>query len=222
MQRESFRTPVTLTGRWVRLVPLAPSHAKALRVAARDPEVRRYLLNGPGETHEEMDALIALLLERQKAGTDLPFTTVLRADDRPVGMTRFHHIDRDNLSVEVGGTWLDSALWRTPVNTESKFLLFRYAFETEKVHRVCLRTDLRNERSQRAIARLGAVREAVFRDDRLLPDGSFRTSVAYGVLASEWPRVRSGLETMLAHDWNPPELLGLAPNSGHPTTDAKR
>jgi RimJ/RimL family protein N-acetyltransferase len=169
-----------------------------------------------------MDALIALLLERQKAGTDLPFTTVLRADDRPVGMTRFLHIDRTNLSVEVGGTWLDSALWRTPVNTESKFLLFRYAFETEKVHRVSLRTDLRNERSQRAIARLGAVREAVFRDDRLLADGSFRSSVAYGILASEWPRVRSGLEGMLAHEWNPAELRGPTAARGNPAKDPER
>ena len=219
---ESFRTPVTLTGRWVRLVPLAPGHGRPLRAAAQDPEVRQYLINGPGETQEEMDALIALLLERQKAGTDLPFTTVLRADDRPVGMTRFLHIDRANRSVEVGGTWLDSALWRTPVNTESKFLLFRYAFETEKVHRVSLRTDLRNERSQRAIARLGAVREAVFRDDRLLSDGSFRSSVAYGILASEWPGVRSGLEAMLAHDWDPPELRGAAPRSAAPAPDPKR
>ncbi len=219
---ESFRAPVTLTGRWVRLVPLAPSHAKPLRAAAQDPEVRRYLIHGPGETQEEMDALIALLLERQKAGTDLPFTTVLRADDRPVGMTRFLHIDRTNLSVEVGGTWLDSALWRTPVNTESKFLLFRYAFETEKVHRVSLRTDLRNERSQRAIARLGAVREAVFRDDRLLADGSFRSSVASGVLASEWPRVRSGLEGMLAHEWNPPELRGSTAARENPAKDPVR
>ncbi|HEY1198398.1 MAG TPA: GNAT family protein [Thermoplasmata archaeon] len=219
---ESFRTPVTLTGRWIRLVPLARSHATALRAAAQDPEIGKYLIHGPGETQEEIESLISLLLERQKAGTDLPFTTVLRADGRPVGMTRYLHVDRTNLSVEVGGTWLDSALWRTPVNTESKFLLFRHAFETEKVHRVSLRTDLRNERAQRAIARLGAVREAVFRDDRLLADGSFRSSVVYGILASEWPRVRDGLETMLAHDWNPPELRGPTTPPGDPATDPKR
>jgi RimJ/RimL family protein N-acetyltransferase len=219
---ENFQTPVTLTGRWIRLVPLAPSHATALRAAAQDPEICRYLVPGPGETQEEMDALISLLLERQKAGTDLPFTTVLRANGRPVGMTRFHHVDRANRSVEVGGTWLDSALWRTPVNTESKFLLFRHAFETEKVHRVSLRADLRDERTQRAIARLGAVREAVFRDDRLRPDGSFHSSVVYGILASEWPSVRGGLETMLAHDWNPPELTGLTGKPEGSATDPKR
>lgn len=204
---EGFRAPVTLTGRWVRLVPLSFSHAAALREAAQDPEVRRHLLHGPGETLDEMRALISYRLERQKAGTDLPFTTVLRADDRPIGMTNFLNIDPTNGSVEVGGTWLDSAVWRTPVNTESKYLLFRYAFETGKVHRVTLQTDLQNERAQRAIERLGAVREATFRDDKLRPDGSYRSSVYYGILISEWPHVRDRLETLLAREWKgPPEI----------------
>jgi len=207
---EGFEPPVTLTGRWVRLVPLSLEHAPALRVAARDPEVRRFLLHGPGETLEELRATIAYRLEQQKAGTDLPFTTVLRAGDRPVGMTGFLRIDRANGSVEVGGTWLDSALWRTPVNTESKYLLFRYAFETGKAHRITLQTDVRNERSQRAIARLGAVREATFRDDKLRPDGTYRSSVYFGVLTSEWPRVRDHLESMLAREWKtPPEITPL-------------
>ena len=209
---EGFRPPVTLTGHWVRLVPLSLDHARALREAARDPEVRRYLLHGPGETLDEMRALIAYRLEQQRIGVDLPFTTVARATERPVGMTGFIHIDRTNRSVEVGGTWFDSAVWRTPLNTESKYLLFRYAFETGGVHRVWLQTDLRNERAQRAIARVGATREATFREDKLRADGSYRTSVYYGIVVSEWPRVRDSLESMLAREWRtPPEN---APASG--------
>jgi len=214
---ESSWGPVTLTGRWVRLVPLALGHAKALRSAARDPEVRRYLLNSPGDTFAEMESLIRLRLDQQKIGKGLPFATVLRSDDRPVGMTGFLHIDRYNHSVEVGGTWLDSALWRTPANTESKYLLFRHAFDTEKVHRLYLQTDLRNERAQTAIARLGAVREAVLRDDKLRPDGSFRTSVYYGVVAAEWPRVRENLERMLAREWGRPSSESPGP-AGRPVS----
>ena len=207
---EGFQPPVTLTGRWVRLVPLSIDHAPALRGAARDPEVRRHLLHGPGETLDEMRALIDYRLEQQRLGVDLPFATVHRATDRPVGMTGFIHIDRTNQSVEVGGTWLDSAVWRTPLNTESKYLLFRYAFETGQVHRVWLQTDLRNGRAQRAIARVGATREATFRDDKLRPDGTYRSSVYFGVLTSEWPRVRDHLESMLAREWKtPPEITPL-------------
>jgi len=159
------------------------------------------MLNGPGSTLEEMEALIALLLHRQAEGTDLAFTTVRVDDGRPVGMTRFLHIDRENDSVEVGGTWLDRHCWRTPFNTESKYLMLRHAFDVEQAHRVCLQTDRRNERSQRAIHRLGAVREAELREDRILPSGAFRTSVIYSILAREWPAVKRGLEQQLARPW---------------------
>jgi N-acetyltransferase len=213
----SFRTPVTLTGRWVCLAPLEPSYASPLRVAARDPEVRRHLWNGPGETLDEMRAHIELRLEGQRDGSVLPFVTLLRAANRPIGMTCYLHIDRENHSVEIGGTWLDSYYWRTPVNTESKFLLLRHAFEVEKVHRVSLQTDLLNERSQRAIARLGAVREAAFRDDRLRPDGTYRTSVVFGIIASEWPKVKHGLESMLAREWNSPLDPSVPPSVPQPT-----
>jgi len=203
MRSESFRSPLTLEGRLVRLVPLEPAHALALRRAGNDPEVGRYLLNGPGTTRADIEALIDLLLQRQSEGTDLAFTTTRASDGLPIGMTRFLHIDRANEAVEIGGTWLDRRYWRTPFNTESKYLLLRHAFEREEVHRVYLQTDLRNERAQRAIERLGAVREAVLREDRLLADGRYRSSVFYSVLRNEWTRVKRDLESKLARPWAP-------------------
>jgi len=203
MNEIGFRTPLTLGGKYVELVPLSPAHRVPLHFAARDPEVRRYLRNGPGATLEELDARIAWLLARQADGTDLPFTILALPERRPIGMTRYLRIDREDRSVEVGGTWLDSAHWRSPLNTESKYLLFRHAFEVEHVHRLQLQTDLRNERSQRAIERLGARREAVHRDDVLLPEGIYRTSVVYSVLEDEWPTVKRRLEEFLARPWSP-------------------
>lgn len=195
-----FPTGLTLTGRHVALVPVEPSHAAALHHAARDPEVGRYLRHGPGATVESTASLIEWQLAAQRAGTDLPFTVLALPERTPIGMTRYLAIDRENRSVEVGGTWIDSALWRTATNTESKYLLLRHAFEREAVHRVQFQTDLRNERSQRAIERLGAVREAVLRDDVILPDGHLRSSVYYSVLTSEWPAVKQRLESFLARD----------------------
>ena len=206
MGPKSFRRPITLTGRYVELVPLKKAHRDAVRVAARDPQVGRYLRHGPGRSLEEMDGLIDELLRAQAEGTDLPFTTCVLPERRPVGMTRYLRIDRANQWVEIGGTWLDSAFWRTPVNTESKYLLLRHAFEGEGAHRVQFQTDLRNERSQRAIARIGAVREGVLREDVVLPDGYVRSSVYYSVLGSEWPGVKQRLETFLARPWDPPKL----------------
>ncbi len=210
MRPEAFRAPLTLSGRWVELVPLAPTHVDALWPSARRPEVLRYLRVGVPKAPADLERVVEGMLAAQKAGTDLPFTTVFRPAGRPIGMTRFLRIDRTNDWVEIGGTWLDPTFWRTPVNTEAKLLMLRYAFEVAMVHRVQLQTDGRNERSQTAIARLGAVREGVLRDDVVLPDGYRRSSVYFSVLAPEWPAVRARLETMLARPWSPPPDLGPA------------
>jgi len=204
MHAERLVPPVTLTGRYVELVPLAPAHAAGLLHAARDPEVGRFLVAPVGPTLAEAEGLVRLLLARQAAGSDLPFATCLRADGRLVGMSRYLHIDPENDSVEIGGTFVDSTLWRSPINTDAKLAMLRYAFETADAHRVSLQTDLRNTRSQAAIARLGAVREGVHREDRHLTSGYYRSSVVFSILAAEWPGVRRRLETALERPWSPP------------------
>jgi len=201
---EGFRSPVRLTGRFVELVPLSPEHATELAWAFRDPAVTQFLRGRYGRTVEDYEELIRDLLAKRAAGTDLPFATTLRTSGRPIGITRFLRIDRPSREVEIGGTVLDSTYWRTPVNTEAKWLLLRYAFETEGMHRVQFQTDLRNTRSQRAIERLGAQPEAHLRDDVLLWDNTFRTSVYYSILDREWPAVRARLETSLARPWISP------------------
>ncbi|HYA11004.1 MAG TPA: GNAT family protein [Thermoplasmata archaeon] len=201
MHPERFRPPLTLRGRHVELVPLERSHAPGLLHAARDPAVSQFLVYPVGPSLAEVERLVTALLERQAAGTDLAFATRLREDGTVVGMTRFLHIDAENDSVEIGGTFLDSAYWRTPLNTDAKLTMLRYAFEPAAVHRVWLQTDLRNARSQAAIARLGASREGVHREDRRLPNGYYRSSVVYSVLASEWPAVAARLEGALQRPW---------------------
>ncbi|HTP53696.1 MAG TPA: GNAT family protein [Thermoplasmata archaeon] len=200
MREESFRPPVTLRGIRVRLVPLSLDYRDALVHAARDPEMGRFLSRPPGQTADSVGRYIGEILQHRDEGTELPFVVLLGPDDRVVGASRYLNIERENDSVELG-TWIDSSLWRSPVNTEVKFLLLRYAFEEQGAHRVVLQTDLRNERSQRAIARLGAVREGVMREDRVVHDGYRRSSVVYSILADEWPGVRRRLERSLARPW---------------------
>ena len=199
-----FREPISLDGEHIRLVPLLRSHAESLASAGRDPEIWQFMRVGNCGTPEAMGRMIDLLLERQAAGVDLPFTVVLRPDDRPVGMTRYLDIDRPNRNVEVGGTWYSRDLWRTAVNSESKLLMLGHAFEAEGCERVQLKTDLRNLRSQRAIERLGAVREGVLRQHIVLPEGKLRDSVVYSVLRPEWPAVRARLKSALERPWSPP------------------
>jgi len=200
-----FRPPVTLRGRWVDAVPLDRSHIPGLAEAGRDPEVWRLLRIGPGRTVEEMTALVDQFLSLQERGELLPLTARWRSSSRPIGIIRYLDIDRPNHAVELG-TWIGRPWWRTPANTELKLLTLRHAFEVEGAHRVQLKTDARNERSARAIERLGAVREGALRDHTRLPDGTLRTSIYFSILRAEWPSVEARLEQAVARPWDGPAL----------------
>jgi N-acetyltransferase len=186
-------TPVTLTGNVVRLIPLEADQASELAQAGSDPHIWTYMRYGQVTTIQKMSGLIDYLLEQQAHGTDLPFTVQHVASGRLAGMTRFMNFESANRALEIGGTWYASDFQRTGVNTECKFLLMQYAFETLGIIRVQFKADLRNERSQRAIERIGAVKEGVLRNNMILPDSFVRSSVIYSVLAAEWPAVKQHL-----------------------------
>lgn len=196
-----LRPPVVLSGRYLRLTPMQAEDADALAAAGADPEIWRFFRAGNLAEPARMRTAIAELLQRQARGTDLLFTIRRQSDGRPVGATRFLEIDRSHDSAEIGGSWLSRPLWRSPFNTEAKRLLLGHAFDSAGLHRVFLKTDLRNTRSQRAIERLGAVREGVWREHLVLPDGWRRSSVYYSILAPEWPAVRARLDALLARPW---------------------
>ena len=189
--------PLTLTGQVVRLEPLALEHVPGLAQAGRDPGIWQFMRYGVVDSEDKMRDLVHYLLRQQAKGTDLPFTVFHIAGGLPVGMTRYMDIRPADRALEIGGTWYAPAYQRTAVNTECKYLLLRHAFETLGCIRVQLKTDLRNERSQRAIERLGAVREGVLRDHMILPDGTKRSSVYYSILAAEWPAVKARLKEFL-------------------------
>ena len=109
--------------------------------------------------------------------------------------------------MHLGWTGYAPAVWSTGVNPAAKFALLRHAFEDCGMRRVKLQTDTLNARSQAAIARLGAVKEGVLRQHTRRADGTWRDTVAFSILAGEWPVVRAALEVRVAADsrrgWQP-------------------
>lgn len=187
-------SPITLSGYVVRLEPLSLDHAPELAVAGNDPNIWRYMLYGAVINEETMRSWIEDLLNRQAKGTDLPFAVIHQASGRAIGATRYLEIRPEHRGLEIGGTWYAVEYQRTGVNTECKYLLLRNAFENLGCIRVQLKTDSRNERSQRAIERLGAVKEGVLRNHMITPEGVYRHSVYYSILDSEWEAVKERLE----------------------------
>jgi len=199
------RTPLILEADHVRLEPLSMAHAPGLLAVAQDEEVWRWLYVAPPQDLEEMRAWISGALEAQAGGRELPFVVIERVSGRAIGTTRYLDIVPEHRQLEIGWTWYGRAHWRTAVNTECKYLLLQHAFESLSCIRVQLRTDLRNERSQRAIERLGAIREGVLRKHRIVPkDGYHRSSVCYSIIDDEWPAVKTRLESMLTRHASTP------------------
>jgi RimJ/RimL family protein N-acetyltransferase len=194
--------PVTLFGQYVRLEPLSLSHFDRLWAIGQDVELWKwtpYQINTPDKMH----GYIRAALDAQAIGTALPFVTIWQATNEIVGSTRFGNIDAPNHRVEIGWTWIDRRWQRTPVNTEAKFLMLHHAFETWHCIRVEIKTDQMNEKSQRAIERLGAQREGIFRHHMIVEGGRLRNTVYYSIIDDEWPQVKVHLRSQLARPWSP-------------------
>jgi RimJ/RimL family protein N-acetyltransferase len=177
----------------VRLEPLSLAHVSDLTLAGQDENIWRYMLYGIVRNEDDMRRWVEDILNRQRRGTDLPFAVVYLENGRAIGATRYLDIRPEHRGLEIGGTWYGLAYQRTAVNTESKYLLLQHAFETLGCIRVQFKTDQRNERSQRALERIGAVREGIARNHMLLEDGTIRNSVYYSIVDSEWPEVKGKL-----------------------------
>ena len=194
--------PVTLEGRYVRLVPLTPAHAAPLWEVGQEAELWRWTWSGVA-SEEEMRGYVDEALRLQAAGTSLPFATTEAATGRVIGSTRFGNADAAHRRVEIGWSWVARPWRRSPVNTEAKYLMLRHAFETLGCQRVEMKTDALNDRSRAAMLRIGARFEGIFRKHGITADGRVRDTAWFSIVDDEWPAVRAGLEAMLARPYPP-------------------
>jgi RimJ/RimL family protein N-acetyltransferase len=189
--------PVVLTGNYVLLEPMTEAHIPALAEIGVGQTFWDFMVYGNMNTVDDMRNWVVDILTRAEKGTDLPFVAIQLESGHVAGATRYLNIMPDDRGLEIGGTWYGPEFQRTLVNTECKYLLLCHAFETLGCIRVQLKTDLRNERSQKAIERIGAVKEGVLRNHMILPDGHYRHSVFYSILDTEWGEVKKRLEELM-------------------------
>lgn len=194
--KEMIVEPVTLSGEVVQLEPMRSEHAPMLADVGVDAELWRWIPD-PVHTRDDMLAYVSAALDQQSRSLSLPFTIVERASGKTIGSTRYANIERLHHRVEIGWTWIAAPWQRTAVNTECKYLLLRHAFETLGCIRVELKTDSLNEKSRKAIARIGAREEGIFRNHMITSTGRIRHSVYFSLIDSEWPQVKARLEEKL-------------------------
>ncbi len=182
--------PAVLNGKHIRLEPLEPQHYAAL-YDALEPEIFGLMPQDP--TRNKTKTLAEFVAQLEWPSTRMPFVVILQESGEIVGSSSFFATDLANKGVEIGGTWYKKSVQGTFVNPESKYLLLELAFEVWNVLRVQLKTHHLNLQSQRAIEKLGAIREGILRNHMIYEDGSLRHSVMYSILPEEWEGVKKGL-----------------------------
>ena len=192
-------TPRTLEGQAVKLEPLSLDHAPDLFAAAGgDDEVWRWLLVDTPRTPEQMRLLVEKALAEQRAGRRLPFAVVLSRTGKAIGSTSYLDFVAIDESLEIAWTWYGRSHWRTSVNTETMLLQLTFAFENLGIGRVHWTSDILNARSRAAIERVGGIQEGILRRHHRRTDGTWRDSVCFSMLATEWPSAKRFLTQRLA------------------------
>ncbi len=192
----AFVDPITLTGRHATLEPLDTEHAPGTKSAIMDGELWKLWFTTLPKPDEAPDYIAQLLSERRQ-GKSMAFAVRENKSGEIVGSTRYLNIDAPSRRLEIGGTWYAARAQRTGINTECKLLLLTHAFEALDCIAVEFRTDWLNQRSQAAIERLGAKRDGVLRNHRIMPDGRIRDTVCYSILRNEWQGVKINLQHKL-------------------------
>ncbi|MDH4141283.1 MAG: GNAT family N-acetyltransferase [Chloroflexota bacterium] len=190
---QTWVTPVTLTGERIRLEPLSGAHLDGLARVASDASIWRWTIARPitdAGLREWLDQAMA----NAASGTEVPFATVDLATGQAIGSSRFMTIAPEHRRLEIGWTWLGVAFQRTGANREAKLLQLTHAFERLGAERVEFKTHAGNQASRAALLGIGATFEGVLRHHTIMPDGSNRDSAFYGIIAPEWPAVRSRLQ----------------------------
>ncbi|MEM7252034.1 MAG: GNAT family protein [Pseudomonadota bacterium] len=183
----------TLTGTFVQLEPIQPSHFSELSAVAADRRIWETTPLGPS-----FEAYFETLVSLAAEGRQVPFAVRWRESGQLVGGTRLMDIVPEHYRLEIGGTWYHPDYWGGPVNPDAKRLLLSHAFDVCGANRVQLLTDVINQRSQAAIAKLGAVREGVVRSHMLIDGTRRRDSVMFSIVREEWPTVRAQLDAVIA------------------------
>jgi len=186
-----------MRGEHVILEPLDLSHVDDLFAATADDEVYRWQLRARPTSLDEMAGYVREALHAYASGIRIPFAQRSVASGRVIGMTSYYAPDEVNRIIAIGYTMLGRDHWRSGINTEAKLMLMARAFDDLGAVRVEWHTDTRNERSQRAIERLGATREGVLRRHKRRYDGTWRDTVQYSMTDAEWPAARDRLRSRL-------------------------
>lgn len=194
-QRPAFHpSPITLQGDKITLRPLSPDDAAQFYRAGNYPELWQWVKPYHCLSLNAAQDWIAQSLAEQQSGQHVPFVIIDNQSQTLIGSTRYCSIRKEHRGIEIGFTFITPEFQRSYVNSQAKFLLLQHAFEQLGAIRVALQTHEKNHQSRNAILRIGASFEGILRNQRILSDGSLRSSAMFSITELEWPQIKQTLQ----------------------------
>jgi len=194
-ENQMFIKQGALIGQYVRLDPIQIHDVTALQQAVADGESWT-LWYAFVPKPEQMADYVAAAVAGAATG-NLAYTIRLQSSGQVVGTSRYYLVDASHKRACIGYTWYAASVRRTAVNTESKLLLLSHLFESGGAIAAEFRTHVANQASRSAIERLGAKQDGILRNHMIMPDGSYRDTAVYSIIANEWPEVKAQLQLKL-------------------------
>lgn len=181
-------------GERIKLLPLEKAHFEEICTLAEAKSIWNYsVMDVDGSDRNELLKSLNNKLLKRESGDFYPFVIMLQENNKIVGNTMFFDINKVHRSLEIGTTWLHPDYWGTGINTECKYLMLEYCFEELKTIRVQIKSVHDNLRSRGAIEKAGFTFEGILRNDKILPNGSYRTAAYYSIIEGEWDKVKRDL-----------------------------
>ena len=193
-----FEQQIILEDELVRLEPLREKHFDLLLPVALEKTLWSFTV-GKINTAEDFRTYFDTAMEEKQLKKSYPFAIYNKSKNEYAGCTRFGNIEFKHKKVEIGWTWIHPSLQGTGFNRHCKNLLLGFAFESLQLNRVELKTSLLNLKSQKAMLKIGAVKEGIFRNNIINDDGTTRDTVYFSFISDEWPGIKNSIFKDLTH-----------------------
>lgn len=189
MNSELFNTQIVLENSRAKLVPFGNLRNQELKEIIFDDEIWKYM----GifvRTESDFEKYLTNTLEAQKSGICYPFLIIDKSTDRIAGSSRYGYLNTDSEKCEIGWTWYGKDFQGSGLNTACKYELLKFGFENIGFRRIQFSADEENIRSQKAIEKLGALKEGVFRNNYIDSNGQSKNDIYYSIIDKDWEELK--------------------------------